>query len=96
MDVLRLLRVDVRKKDRAFIMANGQHVSRDIGYAIIRCGESETNDEVLFAQPGDLQLLGARTLKPIFNSGWGGEPAWLLRNADFRAESASEFENVVP
>ena len=63
MDVLRLLRVDVRKKDRAFVMANGQHVSRDIGYAIIRCGEFETIDEVVFAQPGDLQLVGARTLK---------------------------------
>jgi len=63
MDVLRLPRVDVRKKDRAFVMANGQHVSRDIGYAIIRCGEFETIDEVVFAQPGDLQLLGARTLK---------------------------------
>jgi len=63
MDVLRSLRVDVRKKDQAFVMANGQHVSRDIGYAIIRCGEFETIDEVVFAQPGDLQLLGARTLE---------------------------------
>jgi predicted aspartyl protease len=44
-------------------MANGQHVLRDIGYAIIRCGEFETIDEVVFAQPGDLQLVGARTLK---------------------------------
>jgi hypothetical protein len=35
-------------------------------------------------------------LRPIFNSAWTGEPVWLLRNADFRAESASEFENVVP
>ena len=34
--------------------------------------------------------------KPIFNSGWTGEPAGLLRNADFRAKSAPEFENVVP
>jgi len=60
---LRSLRVDVRKKDQAFVMANGQHVLRDIGYAIIRCGEFETIDEVVFAQPGDLQLVGARTLK---------------------------------
>ena len=62
-DVLRSLRLDVRKKDQAFVMANGQHVSRDVGYAIIRCGEFETIDEVVFAQPGDLQLLGARTLE---------------------------------
>ena len=62
-DVLRSLRLDVRKKDQAFVMANGQHISRDVGYAIIRCGEFETIDEVVFAQPGDLQLLGARTLE---------------------------------
>jgi len=35
-------------------------------------------------------------IMPIFNSAWTGEPAWLLGNADFRAESAPEFENVVP
>ena len=39
---------------------------------------------------------GSHRFKPIFNSAWTGEPAWLLGNADFRAESASEFENVVP
>ena len=37
----------------------------------------------------------AGKVKPIFNSAWTGEPAGLLGNADFRAESASEFENVV-
>ena len=30
--------------------------------ALIRCGEFETIDEVVFAREGDLQLLGARTL----------------------------------
>jgi hypothetical protein len=48
---------------------------------------------------GDLTALSAaarRAVRPIFNSAWTGEPAGLLRNADFRAESASEVENVVP
>ena len=62
-DVLRSLRIEVRKKDQAFVMANGQQISRDVGYAIIRCGSFETVDEVVFAQPGDYQLLGARTLE---------------------------------
>ena len=60
---LRAIRLGVRKKDQTFIMANGQQVTRDIGYAIIRYGRFETVDEVVFAQPSDLQLLGARTLE---------------------------------
>lgn len=62
-EILRQVRIDVRKKDQAFVMANVQQVSRDVGYAIIRCGAFETIDEVVFAQPDDLQLLGARTLE---------------------------------
>jgi len=61
--VLRKARIAVRKKDQPFVMANGQQVTRNVGYAIIRCAEFETIDEVVFAEPGDLQLLGARTLE---------------------------------
>ena len=61
--ILRSLKIDVRKKDQTFVMANGQAITRDVGYAIIRCGDFETIDEVLFAQTSDLQLLGARTLE---------------------------------
>jgi predicted aspartyl protease len=53
----------VRKKDVTFLMANGQPITRDIGYAIIRCEKFETVDEVVFGKPGDLRLLGARTLE---------------------------------
>jgi predicted aspartyl protease len=62
-DVLRSAKIEVRKKDQSFVMANGQRVTRDIGYAIIRCGDFETVDEVVFAHSNDLQLLGARTLE---------------------------------
>lgn len=62
-DTLRRAGVVVRKRDERFTMANGQTVSRDVGYAIVRSGEFETIDEVVFANPGDLQLLGARTLE---------------------------------
>jgi predicted aspartyl protease len=55
--------IRVRKKDISFLMANGQTITRDVGYAIIRAQGFETVDEVVFARPGDLQLLGSRTLE---------------------------------
>ncbi len=60
---LREAGIRVRKKDQLFLMANGETVKRDVGYAVIRSGEFETIDEVVFAQVDDLQLLGARTLE---------------------------------
>ena len=53
------------KKDVAFLMANGRQITRHVGYAIVRVGEHVTIDEVVFAEPGDLQLLGARTLEGL-------------------------------
>lgn len=61
--LLRSTGVRVAKKDLVFVMANGQQVTRSTGYAILRVGEFETVDEVVFGQPGDLALLGARTLE---------------------------------
>ena len=55
--------IAVRKRNQPFILANGQTVNRNVGYAIIRYGEFETIDEVVFAEGTDLQLLGARTLE---------------------------------
>lgn len=60
---LRSIGVEVFKRDQLFVMANGQYVTRHVGTAIIQCGEFKTVDEVVFAQPGDLSLLGARTLE---------------------------------
>ncbi len=50
------------EKRRAYQMANGQQVYRDVGYAIIRVGGRETVDEVVLAESGDYMLLGARAL----------------------------------
>ena len=57
--------IEPEKKDKHFILANGQHITRSIGFAIIRVGKELTTDEVVFAQKGDLQLLGARTLEGL-------------------------------
>ena len=50
------------KRDRRFAHASGQLITRPIGFAVIRVGEEFTTDEVVFAEPDDPQLLGARTL----------------------------------
>ncbi len=57
--------VDREKKDVAFIMANGQQITRSVGFAIIRLDKHFTVDEVVFAEKGDLRLLGARSLEGL-------------------------------
>lgn len=53
------------KKDLQFTMANGQTITRSIGFAILRVDKHFTIDEVVFAEPGDMTLLGARTLEGL-------------------------------
>jgi len=53
------------KKDLAFTMAKSQTVSRSVGFAIVRVNKYFTVDEVVFAEKGDLLLLGARTLEGL-------------------------------
>jgi predicted aspartyl protease len=60
---LRKIGVQVAKQDCPFLMANGQPITRSIGYAFLRAGGFETVDEVVLGQPGDLALLGSRTLE---------------------------------
>ena len=61
-DVLRELGIGVFKRSEIFVTADGRQVVRDVGVALIRHGAFKTVDEVVFARPGDLSLLGARTL----------------------------------
>jgi predicted aspartyl protease len=53
------------KKDVRFVMANGEIITRSVGFAILRVGKYFTTDEVVFAEPGDLQILVARTLEGL-------------------------------
>ena len=51
------------RRNSSFQTATGQTVARPVGYAI-PCAEGfETVDEVVFAEPGDMSLLGVRTLE---------------------------------
>jgi predicted aspartyl protease len=62
-ETLKQIGVKREKKDYTFVMANGQHITREVGFAIIRVGDALTTDEVIFGQRGDLQILGARSLE---------------------------------
>jgi predicted aspartyl protease len=53
------------KKDVQFVMANGTRITRAVGFAVIRVNDAFTVDEVVFAEKGDLILLGARTLEGL-------------------------------
>ena len=61
-----LAEIGVKPEKRlAFQLANGQNVYRDVGYAVIRVNDSETVDEIVFAEQGDMILLGARALEGL-------------------------------
>ncbi len=57
--------IEREKKDLTFVMANGQKITRSVGFAIIRLDKYFTVDEVVFAEKGDLLLLGVRTLEGL-------------------------------
>ena len=51
-----------RRKISRFRQANGTILERWVGFAIGHAGGTFTNDEVVFGEPGDPVLLGARSL----------------------------------
>ena len=61
-EVLQSVGITPRRK-RIFATATQQKVEREVGYAILSAEGYETNDEVVFAEPGDMTLLGVRTLE---------------------------------
>lgn len=63
-DVLESLGIAVERAQR-FRTADGRVVRRVMGYAIIHAGGTRTADEVVFAEPGDMALLGAHTLEGL-------------------------------
>jgi predicted aspartyl protease len=62
---LEKLGIKREKKDLSFFMANGQVITRSVGFAIIRVNKAFTVDEVVFAEKGDMHLLGARSLEGL-------------------------------
>jgi predicted aspartyl protease len=52
-----------RVKQIRFQQADGSVLDRWVGFAIIRAQGAITTDEIVFGEPGDLVLLGARSLE---------------------------------
>ena len=63
--VLELIGIQREKKDPQFSMANGSIITRSVSFAIIDVAGTFTIDEVVFGEPGDLTLLGARSLEGL-------------------------------
>jgi predicted aspartyl protease len=61
-DVLKGAGITPRRK-RVFATVTKQQIEREVGYAILSAEGYETNDEVVFAESGDMTLLGVRTLE---------------------------------
>lgn len=53
------------QRRQGFIVADGRRIDRDIGYALVRAGGSEAPDLVVFAEAGDMVLLGAHSLEGL-------------------------------
>ena len=64
-EVLERLGIPREKKGEWFQMANGGVLERSIGFVILHAGGTTTIDEVVFGEPGDMTLLGARTLEGL-------------------------------
>lgn len=52
-----------RRRKKAFTSADGRSIVRDVGYCILAAEGFETADEIVFGEPGDMCLLGVRTLE---------------------------------
>ena len=55
----------VPQRKQAFEVADGRRIERDIGYALVRVADTEAPDLVVFAEPGDMTLLGAHSLEGL-------------------------------
>jgi predicted aspartyl protease len=54
-----------RERTERMIAADGRILERDIGFAIVHVEGKSTIDDVVFAEAGDLVLLGARSLEGL-------------------------------
>ena len=51
------------RRKKTFVTASGERIERQIGYGILRAEGFETIDEIVFAEKGDMILLGVRTVE---------------------------------
>jgi len=61
-DVLASLGIRAERTQH-FILADGRTLERMLGFAIVHAAGTNAPDLVVFAEPGDMVLLGARSLE---------------------------------
>ncbi len=62
--MLEQLGIQVERSER-YRMADGRVLTRDVGFALVHVAGKATADDVVFAEPGDLTILGARSLEGL-------------------------------
>lgn len=62
--VLESLGVTPERHER-YLMADGRVLARDVGFVIVHVAGKATTDDVVFAESGDLSILGARSLEGL-------------------------------
>jgi predicted aspartyl protease len=53
------------EQTQRFVVAAGRHLERQVGIAIVHAAGAMAPDFVVFAEPGDMILLGARSLEGL-------------------------------
>jgi predicted aspartyl protease len=54
-----------RNRSAKFVTADGRILERDVAFANVHAGGTSAPDIVVFAEPGDMTLLGARALEGL-------------------------------
>ena len=54
-----------REMMQRFVIADGRHLERPVGIAIVHAAGAKAPDYVVFAEPGDMIVLGARSLEGL-------------------------------
>ena len=62
--ILEGLGIQVERTER-YQMADGRILERQVGFALVYVGAKATADDVVFAEPGDTLILGARSLEGL-------------------------------
>jgi predicted aspartyl protease len=63
-DVLESLGI-APERTQGFIVADGRALEREMGVAMVHAGGTSAPDFVVFAEPGDMVLLGAHSLEGL-------------------------------
>lgn len=63
-DVLERLGIEPERSER-YRMADGRILERQVGFALVHVAGKATADDVVFGEPGDLTILGARSLEGL-------------------------------